>query len=206
MRHNKHHASLGVTREHRKAMLSNMGASLIQHGRIETTLVKAKALRPLIQKVITKAKNAAAAPVKAAMVRAKLGKEADTSAQAKAFIEKNEEDYVLAMIMPPMPGMGGAAPAGPGGGERKGPPGGGPDAEKRVVEATTLSWKGHEGVHPSKVIMPKENAPYFIFHFAKTHPIELEDKEVEFASKRGNMEIKKKFKLKDMVYQGKLAL
>ena len=60
MRHNKHHASLGVTREHRKAMLSNMGASLIKHGRIETTLTKAKALRPFIEKVITKAKNAAA--------------------------------------------------------------------------------------------------------------------------------------------------
>src|SRR5882672_4210450 len=60
MRHNKHHASLGVTREHRKAMLSNMGASLIKHGRIETTLAKAKALRPFIEKVITKAKQAAA--------------------------------------------------------------------------------------------------------------------------------------------------
>ena len=65
MRHNKHHASLGVTREHRKAMLSNMGASLIKHGRIETTLTKAKALRPFIEKVITKAKNAASAKVKA---------------------------------------------------------------------------------------------------------------------------------------------
>jgi len=61
MRHNKHHASLGVTREHRKAMLSNMGASLIKHGRIETTLTKAKALRPFIEKVITKAKKAAVA-------------------------------------------------------------------------------------------------------------------------------------------------
>lgn len=61
MRHNKHHASLGVTREHRAAMLSNMGASLIRHGRIETTLAKAKALRPFIEKVITKAKKAAAA-------------------------------------------------------------------------------------------------------------------------------------------------
>ncbi len=64
MRHKKHHASLGVTREHRKAMLSNMGASLIKHGRIETTLTKAKALRPFIEKVITKAKNAAAAAEK----------------------------------------------------------------------------------------------------------------------------------------------
>src|SRR3954464_15755193 len=60
MRHNKHHASLGVTREHREAMLSNMAASLIEHGRIQTTLTKAKALRPFIEKVITKAKKAAA--------------------------------------------------------------------------------------------------------------------------------------------------
>lgn len=64
MRHNKHHASLGVTREHRKAMLSNMGASLIKHGRIETTLTKAKALRPFIERVITKAKKAAVATEK----------------------------------------------------------------------------------------------------------------------------------------------
>ena len=42
MRHNKHHASLGVTREHRRAMLSNLAASLITHGRIQTTLTKAK--------------------------------------------------------------------------------------------------------------------------------------------------------------------
>jgi large subunit ribosomal protein L17 len=60
MRHNKHHASLGVTREHRAAMLSNLAASLIEHGRIQTTLTKAKALRPFIEKVITKAKKAAA--------------------------------------------------------------------------------------------------------------------------------------------------
>lgn len=60
MRHKKHRFSLGVTREHRAAMLSNMGASLITHDRIKTTLTKAKALRPFIEKIITKAKNAAA--------------------------------------------------------------------------------------------------------------------------------------------------
>jgi large subunit ribosomal protein L17 len=60
MRHNKHHASLGVTREHRRAMLSNLAASLIEHGRIQTTLTKAKALRPFVERVITKAKQAAA--------------------------------------------------------------------------------------------------------------------------------------------------
>ena len=49
-----------MTREHRRAMLSNLAASLIDHGRIQTTLTKAKALRPFIEKIITKAKQAAA--------------------------------------------------------------------------------------------------------------------------------------------------
>lgn len=62
MRHQKHHASLGVTREHREAMLSNLAASLIEHGRIQTTLTKARVLRPFIEKAVTKAKKAAAVP------------------------------------------------------------------------------------------------------------------------------------------------
>jgi large subunit ribosomal protein L17 len=66
MRHNKHHASLGVTREHRESMLANLAASLIKHGRIQTTLAKARALRPFIEKVITKAKRASAATEKSA--------------------------------------------------------------------------------------------------------------------------------------------
>lgn len=60
MRHKKHRATLGVTREHREAMLSNLAASLITHDRIKTTVTKAKALRPFVEKVITKAKRAAA--------------------------------------------------------------------------------------------------------------------------------------------------
>lgn len=146
-----------------------------------------------------------ATPVKAALVRAKMGKEADTSPQAKAFIEKEEETYVVAMMLPPMQGTGGGMPGGSGG-DRKGPPAGGPEAEAHLTEATTLSWKAHEGIHPVKIIMPKENSPAIVFHFAKTHPIELEDKEVEFITRRGSMEIRKKFKLKDMIYHGKLAL
>lgn len=60
MRHHKHRASLGVTREHRAAMLSNLASALITHGRIETTLTKARALRPFVEKVVTKAKKASA--------------------------------------------------------------------------------------------------------------------------------------------------
>jgi len=79
-------------------------------------------------------------------------------------------------------------------------------AEEKMKESTTLSWKGHDQIHPASVIMPKPGQSAVVFHFDKTHPIELDDKEVEFAMKRGNMEIKKKFKLKEMVYKGELAL
>jgi large subunit ribosomal protein L17 len=64
MRHNKHHASLGVTRSHRASMMSNLAVALITHGRIQTTLAKARALRPFIEKVITKAKHAASKEAK----------------------------------------------------------------------------------------------------------------------------------------------
>jgi len=64
MRHNKHHASLGVHDSHREAMLSHLAVALITHGRIQTTLTKAKALRPFIEKMITKAKRAAGAAKK----------------------------------------------------------------------------------------------------------------------------------------------
>lgn len=94
MRHNKHRSSLGVTREHRAAMLSNMGASLIQHGRIETTLTKAKALRPFIERVITKAKQAAAKSDKKDAIhlrRLALASVRDENAITKLFNETVKE-------------------------------------------------------------------------------------------------------------------
>jgi large subunit ribosomal protein L17 len=94
MRHNKHHASLGVTREHRAAMLSNLAVSLIEHGRIKTTLTKAKALRPFVEKVITKAKKAAVATEKKDKLhlrRLALRDVRDEAAIASLFDEKCQE-------------------------------------------------------------------------------------------------------------------
>ena len=53
MRHRKHHRKLNRTAEHRKALRRNMAQSLIEHGRITTTLPKAKDLRPFVEKLIT---------------------------------------------------------------------------------------------------------------------------------------------------------
>jgi large subunit ribosomal protein L17 len=94
MRHNKHRASLGVTVEHRRAMLSNLAAALITHGRIQTTLTKAKALRPFVEKVITKAKQAAAKTEKKDAIhlrRLALADVRDENAVTKLFNETHKE-------------------------------------------------------------------------------------------------------------------
>ena len=57
MRHNKKFNHLGRTTSHRKAMLSNMASSLIQHKRIATTLAKAKALQVYVEPLLTKSKD-----------------------------------------------------------------------------------------------------------------------------------------------------
>jgi len=57
MRHRKAGFKLGRTRTHREAMLRNMAASLFEHGQIVTSVPKAKALQPMVEKIITKAKK-----------------------------------------------------------------------------------------------------------------------------------------------------
>jgi len=57
MRHLKKTAKLGRTFEHRNAMLSNLVCSLIKHKRVTTTLAKAKAARPVAEKMVTLGKK-----------------------------------------------------------------------------------------------------------------------------------------------------
>jgi large subunit ribosomal protein L17 len=57
MRHQKKTIKLGRTAEHRKALLANQVCSLIQHQRMKTTLAKAKAVRPLAERMVTLGKN-----------------------------------------------------------------------------------------------------------------------------------------------------
>ena len=75
-------------------MLSNMAASLITHGRIQTTLTKAKALRPFVEKVITKAKQAAAKTEKKDAIhlrRLAMADVRDEAAITKLFNETHKE-------------------------------------------------------------------------------------------------------------------
>lgn len=57
MRHGNAHRKLNRTASHREAMFANMAASLIKHEQIVTTLPKAKALRPVVEKLVTLAKR-----------------------------------------------------------------------------------------------------------------------------------------------------
>lgn len=57
MRHGKKNNHLGRQTAHRKSMLANMACSLIEHKRINTTVAKAKALKQVVEPLVTKSKE-----------------------------------------------------------------------------------------------------------------------------------------------------
>lgn len=93
MRHRKHRFSLGRKKEHRTALMANLSAALLRHGRIQTTLVKAKALRPEVERVITLAKKAQnASPERALHLRRQaIARVRDKDAVALLFNERASE-------------------------------------------------------------------------------------------------------------------
>ncbi|MEO0510348.1 MAG: 50S ribosomal protein L17 [Verrucomicrobiota bacterium] len=94
MRHGKKRHKLGVSGPHRSAMMGNLSVALITHGRIETTLAKAKALRPFIEKIITLAKKAEKANDAARKLhfrRLAIARVRDKKAVAQLFDERVSE-------------------------------------------------------------------------------------------------------------------
>ncbi len=69
MRHALAHRKLGRTTSHRKAMMANMAASLIEHEQIVTTLPKAKEMKPFMDKLVTLAKKGDLASRRLAIAR-----------------------------------------------------------------------------------------------------------------------------------------
>ncbi len=76
MRHGLALKKLNRTHEHRKALFANMAGSLIRHEQITTTLPKAKALRPVVEKLVT------------------LAKKGDLAARRQAASQLKEDDVV----------------------------------------------------------------------------------------------------------------
>jgi large subunit ribosomal protein L17 len=76
MRHQRAGKKLGRDPAHRKALYSNLAGALIEHGRIQTTEAKAKAVKPFAEKMIT------------------LGKRGDLHARRQALSELRSQDVV----------------------------------------------------------------------------------------------------------------
>ena len=86
MRHARSGKKLGRDSAHRKALYSNLAGALIEHGRIKTTVTKAKAVKPLAEQMIT------------------LGRRGDLHArrQATAFLRSRDVVHKLFAEVAPM--------------------------------------------------------------------------------------------------------
>lgn len=90
MRHRSHRHTLGVKKEHRASLVANLAAQLLTHARIRTTLSRARAVRPFVEKIITLAKRGVAGSpaVRLHCYRLALSRVRDESAVALLFKER----------------------------------------------------------------------------------------------------------------------
>jgi hypothetical protein len=129
-----------------------------------------------------------ALPVKQAFVRLKYGADAATSPDAKKMLDREETTYSIVLSGPFAPLL------------RNGNP---ETLKKTIMDVSSLSAKGKDAGKPTGVEI---GAKDMLFTFARTTAFTVDDKEVEFSTKLGDIEVKYKFKLKDMVYNGKLEM
>ncbi len=89
MRHRKKSLRLGVKTDHRKAMLRNLTLGLLEHGRIKTTVARAKRLRPFVERLVTRLKDPSIANIRIA--NAKLSNRSATLKIAQEISPKFKE-------------------------------------------------------------------------------------------------------------------
>jgi len=132
-----------------------------------------------------------ALPVKQALAKRRFGSEAGTSPDAKAIVERVDQVYVLTLIG--MPGFAVGAAQG--------------DKKAALLESTTVSVNGKPPLKAVDVqISGGRGTANVSFLFPKTTTFTAEDKEMEFSSKFDKTTVKHKFKLKDMVFNGKVEM
>lgn len=93
MRHAKKSQKLGRTSSHRKAMIANMLKSLVCHGRIETTVAKAKTLKSSADRLITLAKRNSLATRRRAIAELQIRFNPLTPKEARAAKEGDKSAY-----------------------------------------------------------------------------------------------------------------
>ena len=130
-----------------------------------------------------------ALPVKQALMRGRFGNEAHTAAEAKQFLQRGETHYVVSVS-----GFSGRM-------ARMS------QNTDRLKQTASLKRKNKEPIRPEVVEMHNQEESVTLYvAFPRTDPIVLEDKNVEFEMKLGPMTVRGKFKLKDMLFDGKLEL
>ena len=127
-----------------------------------------------------------ALPLREAIAKQKYPDDAATSPEAKKLIEEPQKWYII--VVSGLPARMGR---------------GGPEMKEMLLKNTSLSVKGKEPIVPEDLQSSGSSA---IFLFPKTVAIDMDDKEVEFSTKLGQTQVRTKFKLKDMVFNGKLDL
>jgi len=129
-----------------------------------------------------------ALPVKQALVKRRMGDSTQIPEEARQFLDQQDESYMVAII---------GFPAQMGRMARN------PEA---LLAATILKRKKGSILPENVRAVKRDDSVDLFFFFPRSAGITLEDKDVEFIAELGPMEIKKKFKLKDMVLNGKLEL
>lgn len=137
--------------------------------------------------------------VRAAMKRVSMTKSVE-EADASAF-------YIVTVDGIRMPGRGGARGAAQPA-QATGPRPMAPEQQDRLKAVTNLTSKGKDALQPGKIdVMTDEDGKMtFRFYFPRSTELSLDDKEVTFQTRVGPAEVKQKFVLKDMTFDGKLAL
>jgi len=132
-----------------------------------------------------------ALPIKQALIKRQYGAEAGTSPEAKAKLDRQEQVYVLTLAG--MPGFTLGAAQG--------------DKKAALLDVTTLTVAGKPPLKAVDVqVTGGRGTGNVSFLFPRTTTFTAEDKDLEFSSKFDKTPVKKKFKLKDMVFNGKVEM
>jgi len=132
-----------------------------------------------------------AMPVRQAFARLKFGDEADKSVEARKVLDRQERPYEIVL-------------SGPMGMFLGGQPG---EAAKALSEVSFLSSRRTGAIRAFQIEVSKPGKTMeLVFAFPRSMPFTVEDKEVQMTTKLGASIVKYKFKLKDMVVNGKLEM
>ncbi len=133
-----------------------------------------------------------ARPIRLAVLRTEQETKDKDLAQLVKLVEPEAPAYVIEVTLPRVDSQNDSSA---------------PAAEADVLQRSALLRRHGRGARaPIGVMLPSSGNPSHAFYFSRTPAITLADKEIEFSLNFGLIELKHKFKLKEMVYQGRLEI